>query len=68
MLADWAARCVGLWLSFQQSSSERHVGVECSRTANTALHEELATGVARLQVHVEVKLVHDDEQLAEPKA
>ena len=66
MLVDWAAHSVGLGFPFQQSSTERHV-VACPRTTHTALHEELVTQVARLDIHVEVILSHDDEQLADLK-
>ena len=66
MLVDLAAHRVGLRLAIQQSSTERHV-VACQRTAQTALHEELVTKVARLDVHVKVILSRDDEQLADPK-
>ena len=67
MLAGWDAHCVGLRLAIQQSSTQRHVVVARPRTTHAALHE-LVTRVARLDVHVEVILRHDDEQLAEPQA
>ena len=67
MLVDWDAHCVGL-LFFEQSSTERYVVVAFPMTAHTALHGELVTQVARLDIHVKVILAHDDDQLAEPKA
>ena len=42
--------------------------VVCPRTAHTALHEDPVTQVTRMEIHVEVILGHDDEQLAELKA
>ena len=43
-------------------------GVACPRTAHTALHEELATRVPRLDGHVVVMLAHADVQLVEPNS
>ena len=67
VLVDLAAHRVGLRLAIQQSSTERHVVVAYQRTGPTASLEELVTQVARLEVHVEIILRHDDEQLADLK-